>query len=126
MIDNLAEKQGGSVVFWVIEKCLRIILFDNLTLIHENHTIGNRPGKTHFVGDAEHGHAGAGQINNNIKYLFDHFRIKCRSRFIKEHDLWIHAQTPGNGHSLLLSLGALARLLVRQIRNSHPFEILKS
>ncbi len=77
VIEDLAEELGCSVVFRMVEKCLWIILLDDFPLVHENNAIGDGSGKAHFVGHAEHSHARMGQINHNIKYFFDHFRIEC-------------------------------------------------
>ena len=90
-------------MLWIVEKLFRIIFFENLTTIHKEDPMGDAFGKAHFVADDDHRHSVLGQADHDIEHLFDHFRIKGRGRFVKEHGIWFHAQAPGNSHPLLLS-----------------------
>ncbi|VTR65512.1 6-pyruvoyl-tetrahydropterin synthase (fragment) [Desulfosarcina cetonica] len=91
------------------KKMFRGPRFHNGTGIHEDHTIGDFAGKSHFVSHADHGHALAGQGLHDIQYLADHLRIQGRGGFVEKHHLGIHGQRAGNGHALLLPARELVR-----------------
>lgn len=57
MRQYLCQKRFGTVVLRIIKESVRGILFDDLPLIHENHPIRHRFGKTHFVRNTQHGNA---------------------------------------------------------------------
>ncbi len=80
MMKNLSDKSPGSFGSRLSKKLLRCSLFDDFTLIHKNDPIRQLPGKTHLLGDTDHGHATAGQLHQNVKDFFDHLRIQCGRR----------------------------------------------
>ena len=92
------------------EEVFRLVLFHDLTGIHEDHPVGDLAGKAHFVGDAEHGHAFFGETDHHVQNFLDHFRVERRSRLIEQHDLRVHAKRAGNCHALLLATGQLTRI----------------
>ena len=67
-------------------------------------------GKTHFVGDDDHGHAVFGQLAHDGQDLVAQFRIEGAGRFIEEHHLGLHGQGAGDGNALLLAAGKLGRI----------------
>ena len=90
--------------------------------IHEDHLVGDFPGKAHFMGYHHHGHTFPGQGHHHLEYLADHFRVKSRGGFIKEHNLGFHGKRPGNGHPLLLTTGQHDRIAVRLFPDPHLVE----
>jgi hypothetical protein len=52
MGQDLAQEKLGPRVLWIVEEFVGIILLDNLSLVHENDSIGNRFCEPHFVGNA--------------------------------------------------------------------------
>ena len=73
------QKLFCSLGLGMLEKLVRSSLLHNLSLIDEDDSVRYRPGKLHLMGDDEHGLALSGQIQHNIQYLSDHFRIqRCR------------------------------------------------
>ena len=72
-------------------------------LVHENDPVGHLAGKSHFVGDAQHGHAFLRQLDHRVQHLLDHLRIKGRGWFVEQHDARTHAQAAGNRDALLLT-----------------------
>ncbi len=52
MGQDLAQEKLGSLVLWIIEEFVGIILLDNLSLVHENDSIGHGFCEPHFVGNA--------------------------------------------------------------------------
>ncbi len=71
------------------------------------------------MGDDEHSHPGLGQVDHRIKHLFDHLGVEGRGGLVKEHDLGLHGQCAGDGGSLLLAAGKLARMLVGLFRDAY-------
>ncbi|CDX20985.1 6-pyruvoyl-tetrahydropterin synthase [Mesorhizobium plurifarium] len=113
---DLPEEGARAFRLRRAEECLRFVLLHDLALIHEDHTVCHRLGKTHFMSDAEHRHALLGERNHRIEHFLDHLRIESRSRFIEQHYTWLHAQRPRDRHALLLTARELARILMRLIR----------
>ena len=124
MRENLAKEKFCAVIFWILKKFNRRVSFDYLTMVHENHHIGDRARETHLVGHANHGHAFPRQIGHDVEHFADHFRIERRGRLIEQHDHGIHAQGARNGDTLLLAAGQLAWKLVRLLWDFHPFKVL--
>ena len=60
-MQNLAQEQFRPLAFGAFEEFLGGVLLDDLALIHENYPVSHLLGKSHFVGDAQHGHAALGQ-----------------------------------------------------------------
>ena len=54
-MQNLAQEQLGAVALRVVEEVVWRGLFDDFTLVHEDHPVCHGAGKAHFVGYAEHG-----------------------------------------------------------------------
>ena len=57
MPQNLRQEILRPVRLRVVEEVVRVVLLDDLALIHEDHSVGDRFGKAHFVSDADHGDA---------------------------------------------------------------------
>src|SRR5262249_32295657 len=83
--------------------------------IHEHNTIGDLAGETHFVCHAYHGHSFLSEVHHGFQHLLHHLRIECGSRLVKEHDLWLHTQSPGDSDSLLLAAGELRWIFIRLV-----------
>ena len=67
----------------MLEEFLRLCLFHDLSLVHENDTICNCFCKLHFMSDNDHRLALLCQIKHNIEYFPHHFRVKCCCNLIK-------------------------------------------
>ncbi len=74
------------------------------------------------MGNDDHRHAIGGKLLHNGKDLADHFRIEGRGRFIKEHDIRLHAQCTGNGYTLLLSTRELGRVSMCLLHEIHALQ----
>ena len=57
-------------MLWVVEKILRIILFQYLATIHKEDAMGDALGKAHFMTDDDHRHPVSGQTDHDIEDLF--------------------------------------------------------
>ena len=68
--------------------------------------------------DNDHGHAVVGKLLHDLQYLADHFRVECRGRLVKQHDIRVHRERARNGDSLLLTAGKLRRIAVRLVRQT--------
>src|SRR5690554_1813412 len=58
--DELLQFWGAGVA-----QDLRPALFMDLAFVHEDDAVSQLHGKSHFVGDQHHGHAGCGQFLDN-------------------------------------------------------------
>ena len=85
-------------------------MFTDNAVGNEEDTIGHVFGKAHFVGYDDHGHAAFGKLFHNGQYFAHHFGVQSTGRFIEEHDIGVHGQGTGNGHTLLLTAGKLMRI----------------
>ena len=94
-----------------------------MTFIHKDNPIGNLTGKTHFMGHAHHGHTITSQLNHHIKHFLNHFRVKRGGRLVKQHGYWVHRQSTGNRHTLLLTTGQFSGIFCRLYRQPNAVEI---
>ena len=76
MPQNLRQKVLGSIRLRVVEEVVRVVLLDDLALIHEDHAVRHGFGEAHFVGDADHGDALIGHGDHHVEHLFDHLGIE--------------------------------------------------
>ena len=91
----------------MVEDLIRAALLNDLSIFHENNTVAHFTGKSHLMGNADHGHTGFGQILHDLQDFTDHFGVQGGGGFVKEHDVGIHAQGPDNGDTLFLAAGKL-------------------
>ena len=110
----------------LIEELFGRQIFDDLTGIHEDDVIGHFFGKAHFVGNNHHGHTFLGEAHHDVKHFINHFRVKCRGRFVKEHADRIHCECTGNSHTLLLTAGKLTRILFRMLEQTDSIQQLQA
>ena len=71
--------------------CACSFLF-HFSVYHKKDFIRNRFCESHFVGNDCHGHILISQLLDGFQNFSCQFRIKCRSRFVKEHDIRIHGK----------------------------------
>ena len=74
------------------------------------------------MGYHRHGHAVPGQLLHNLQHLSHHFGVQGGGGLVKQHDVRLHAQGPGDGHPLLLSAGKLMGKGRRLVLQSHPLQ----
>jgi multiple antibiotic resistance protein len=79
--------------------------FHDLACVHEDHAVRHAAREAHLVGHAEHGHIQFCQTDHGLQHLFHHLRVECRGRFVKQHDLGLHAERARDRHPLLLPAG---------------------
>src|SRR5688572_11263820 len=123
-MQDLAEEQLGALRLRMVEELFRRVLLDDLAEIHEDDAVGDGAGEAHLVRDAQHGHAGARQLDHHLQHFLDHFRIERGGRLVEQHDLGVHAQRARDRDALLLAAGQLARILVRLLWNLHALEVV--
>src|SRR5450759_3161586 len=68
-VQDLPQKIAGRFMLRVAEELLRCCLLDDLAVGHENHAVGHAAGKTHFVCDAQHGHAVVSQADHGVQHF---------------------------------------------------------
>ncbi len=108
MGQDLTQEKARSFVLGLGKKKFGGLVFEDPAFVHEDDPCRDPMGKTHLMGDHDHGHAFAGQVRHHIEDLVDHLRVQGGGGFVKEHDLGLHGQGPGNGHPLLLAARELA------------------
>jgi hypothetical protein len=56
-VNHLTEESPRSLSPRRIKEVGRLVVFYDLTLVHEQNTVGHRPRESHLMGNAKHGHA---------------------------------------------------------------------
>ena len=74
------------------------------------------------MGHDDHGHLLLRQFPDDLQDFPRQLRIQRGSRLVKEQDLRVHCQCPGNGNTLLLSAGQLVGIGVCLVRQAHLFQ----
>ena len=67
-----------------------------------------------------------GEVHHHVKHFVDHFRVKRRGRFVKEHADGVHGERASDGDALLLAAGHLTRELVGMLQESDTIKELKT
>ena len=67
------------------------------------------------MGHDDHRHAGFCQVTHQVKHFVHHFRVKCGSRFVKQHDLRFHGKGSDDCNTLLLPAGKHIGIFIRFI-----------
>jgi len=109
-------------VLRVGEELFRGPLFEDHAVVHKDDAVGHFAGKAHFVRDAHHGHAVLGQIFHAAQHFVDHFRVEGGGGFVEQHGAGLHGERAGDGDTLLLPAGNLARALGGLTRDAHAAE----
>ena len=78
-------------------------LFHHNAAVHEYDLVGDLAGEADLVRDNDHGHAITGKAEHNVQHFAHQFGVECRCRLVEEHDLRLHGQRAGDGHTLLLT-----------------------
>ena len=66
-----------------------------------------------------HSHVLCRQLPHGLQHLTGKLRVQGRGRLVKEHDIRLHAEGSGNGHTLLLTAGKLAWVVVFPVAEAH-------
>ncbi len=66
---HATEKRPCTGMTGLTEDLLGRALLDQFALIEHHHTVGHLAGKTHFVGDHDHGHAFFGQFLHHLQHF---------------------------------------------------------
>lgn len=122
MVEDLAQEVPGATRLRVGEERVRVGIFDDLAVGHEQDAVCGFAGESHLVRDDDHGHALLGEVRHDVQDLVDHLRIESGGRFIEEHDLRLHRERAGDGDALLLATGELRRVFVCLVGNPHAVE----
>jgi len=113
--DESGDEETSPVGFWVEEYFFRSASFDDDSVIHEYHRIGDLSSKLQLMRYHDHGHALLREIAHYLQYLSNEFWIKGRSRLVKEYEFRAHRQRTRDSDSLLLSAREFARERVSTI-----------
>ena len=94
----------------MFEDVFRFALFLDDAVGHEDDPVGDFLGEGHFMGDDDHGHVFIGELFDSPQDFAGQFRVEGTRRFVEEHDVRVHGQGAGNGHTLLLAAGEARRI----------------
>ena len=106
----------------MLEDLFRTSFFHDQSIGHEYDSIGHFLGKTHFMSDAEHGHALFCEALHDCEHLTYEFRVQGAGRFIEKHDLRFHGECSGDSDTLLLAARKLARIYIDLIRQADSLD----
>ena len=91
-----------------LEQCLAIGLFNDATLLHHTHTMGDAPYQVEVVADQQQGHAQPRlQLLEQFQDLQLHGDIQRRGRLVGNQQLRLVGQGHGDHHPLALAAGQL-------------------
>ena len=102
-----AQETTGLFLLRIIKNFFRRALFVNEALVHVKHAAGHFPGKLHLMRHDHHGFLLPRQFPDDALHLADAGRVQGAGRLVKEDDIRVHGEGPGNGDALLLSAGHL-------------------
>ncbi len=105
-----------------LEDLLRGALLFNTALVHEYDLVRHFIGKTHFVGDQQHGHALLRQALDHAQHLANQFRVEGRGDFVEQHQAGVHRDCTSNRHTLLLAAGQLPGEVVAPLQQADTVE----
>ena len=70
----------------------------------------------------QHRHAFLCELLHDGQHLSHQLGVERRGRLIEEHDLRLHREGAGDGHTLLLSAGELGRIGIRLVTEADFFQ----
>src|SRR5579864_1990871 len=105
MRQYLRQELLRAVAAGLAEEIVLERVFDDFALVHEDDAVGDLAGKAHFMGHDHHGHAVAREIDHDVEYLADHFRVERRRRLVEQHRDRVHGKRTRNRDALLLASG---------------------
>ncbi len=70
------------------------------------------------LGHDHHCRAGGGEFLDDVQHLADQLGIERRSRLVEERHLRLQGECPGNGDTLLLAAGEVARTGIGLLRQA--------
>jgi hypothetical protein len=103
----------------LIEDGFRGPLLHDDAAIDEQDTIGDVAGKSHFMGDHDHGHAVVRKLAHHGKHVADEFGIERRGRLVEQDRLGLHCERACDGNALLLAARKLRRMGICLLGETH-------
>src|SRR5437899_2826656 len=88
--EDLIEKSPGALFARAAEERLRVAGLHDHALVHEDDAVGDLAGEAHLVGDHDHGHALAGEVEHDVEHLVDDLGIERAGGLVEEHHLGPH------------------------------------
>uniref|UniRef100_J2K6A4 6-pyruvoyl-tetrahydropterin synthase n=1 Tax=Streptomyces auratus AGR0001 TaxID=1160718 RepID=J2K6A4_9ACTN len=122
MMQDLRQEVLGAFAARVVEELVRLGLFDDAAVRHEDDPVRRGAREPHLMGDHDHRHAVPGELLHDVQHLIDHLRVQRGGRLVEQHHLRVHRQRAGYRHALLLTAGELCGVLVRLGADTDPVE----
>ena len=124
-----SQQLTGVIVLRLAEQSSAIVLFDDVTSIHDTYPVGNFADQVQIVADQQHRHA---EFLLQFLEQFEDFQlyrdIQCGGRLVGDQQLRFIGQGHGDHHTLALAAGQFmgigAQALAR-LRNAHQLQQLQ-
>lgn len=84
---------------------LRTTLFHDHAAVHEHDLIGHLTREADLMRHDDHRHAFTGEFEHDVEHLAHQFGVERGGRLVEQHDLRLHGERAGDGHTLLLAAG---------------------
>ena len=85
--------------------------FDNLSVLHHDHVVGDAPDNVEVVGDEQHRHAELGlQVFEQLEDLRLHGDVERRRRLVGDQEIGAVGERHGDHHALALTARKLVRI----------------
>ena len=115
---GVANEPCHRQVIWFLVKILRAVVLQNLTGIHHGHTVRQSQGFGLVMGHIQkRGFQPMVQVGQLVAHLDTQLGIQVGQRLIHQKNRWRPHHGPGQGHTLFLPAGELARLAIQQCLN---------
>ena len=103
----------------VVDHLPGVPLLHDDAAVHEDQPVRHVPGEGHLVGHHDHGGAAVGQLADDPQHLAGKLRIQGGGGLVEAQHVRLHAQSPGDGHPLLLAAGELVGIVARPVGQAH-------
>jgi hypothetical protein len=102
LVEHSTQESLKSFVARTSENFLRVALFHDETVVHEDDPIGDVPSEVHLMRDDEHRHSLTSKITDYGQNLADELGVEGRGDLVKQQQARLHRKAPGDRHPLLL------------------------
>src|SRR5262249_10198132 len=86
--DDLLQEDLRPFLLRMPKYLVGLPILDDAPAVEEQDPVGKIVGKSHLMGDQQHGNVGfAAEFPQDVQDFLDELGIECRSDLIEEHDL---------------------------------------
>ena len=111
------EKRAGIGMARIGEHARGFPCFDDLSVLHHDHIVGDAPDNVEVVGDEQHRHAELGlQVLEQLEDLRLHGDVERGRRLVGDQEVGAIGERHGDHHPLALAAGELVRIGAEPLR----------